>query len=204
MYIMRRRAIVAGLAGLEYATTITEVVQAAGVPVSMWIGGVGTVPGSVAWSVPVESVAQWAAYSDALLADATYRERSAVGREFIESMEADELMQIVHGEIDRPAEVGQYVTSVEATMHPERSAQAAAFAPEVAAAWSEVTGLPALVATNAAGSMNTISWLARHDDAASIDAANAAIAASSDYAEVLAKGDGLFTSGTHAFARRAA
>lgn len=204
MYIMRRRAIMAGLAGLEHATKVTGVVQDAGVPVSLWVGGVGTVPGSVAWSVPVDSVARWAAHHDALLADEAYLAAVAEGQGLVESMEADELMQLAHGEIDRPAEVGEYLTSVEATVHPDRSAEAAAFAPEVADAWSSVTGLPAIVVTNAAGSMNTITWLARHADASSIDEANAKVAASETYAAVLAKGDGLFTEGTTAYARRAA
>ena len=52
--------------------------------------------------------------------------------------------------------------------------------------------------------MDTITWISRHETAAAIDDANAKAAASSDYAAVLAKGAGLFTSGNQMYARRMA
>lgn len=204
MYIMRRMAQVAGLAGVEHATNATRVVQDAGVPVSFWVGGLGAVPGTVAWTVPLESFAQWADYTERLAADAAYNQVSREGADLILSFEPDQLFQLVHGEIDRHTEVGEFIGSIEATVNPERSPEAAVFAAEIADAWSAATGRPALVVTNAAGDMSTITWLARYEDAAEIDDANAKIAASETYAAALAKGDGLFTSGTQVYARRMA
>lgn len=204
MYIVRRAAHVAGLAGFEWARQVTQVVQDAGVPVSLWMGGPGTVPGSVAWSVMVDSVEQWFTMTEPLLADPAYQQASAAGRDVIIGFERDRLIEVVHGAIDGPTEVGGYLGVIEATTHPDRTAEAGAFAVEVADAWSAATGLGAVVATNAAGEMGTITWLARHTDAASIDAANAKVATSASYAEVLARGAGLFTDGVQGYARRIA
>ena len=99
MYIMRRMAHVAGLAGIDHAAKATKVVQDAGVPASLWVGGVGAVPGTVAWSVIVDSFAQWAEYTERLAADTAYNSIATEGREFIDSFEPDELMQVVHEQL---------------------------------------------------------------------------------------------------------
>lgn len=204
MYIVRRAAQVAGLAGLEWATAVTKVVQDAGVPASLWMGGPGAMPGGVVWSVPVDSYVGWFEITEQLLANPDYQAVVAGGRDVVMAFEADRMLQVVHGEVDGAAEVGQFVGAIEGQSHPERQLEAMAFAAEITDAWSATTGRSAVVATNAAGEMGTVTWLARYEDAASIDAANAAIAASSDYQAVLAKGAGLFTTGVQAYARRIA
>lgn len=204
MYIVRRSAQVAGFPGLDWAVMITKVVQDAGVPASLWVGGPGTVPGSVSWSVPVDSFAGWAALNEQLMADAAYRDAGAAGRDVVLGYQPDSMLEVVHGQIDGPAPVGAYLGGIEATAHPDRSAEAMAFAVEVAGAWTEATGVGVVVATLAAGDMSTVQWLARYDDAGAIDEANGKIAASSQYAEVLAKGQGLFTTGNRLFGRRVA
>jgi hypothetical protein len=204
MFIVRRAAQVAGLEGLEWARSVTQVVQDAGVPVSLWMGGLGAVPGSVAWSVPVASIAEWVGYSDRLLADAAYRGVVAGGREAVIEFQPDQMMELIHGEISAPTEVGGFIGAVEATVHPDRSVDAAMFAIEVADAWTAASGAPVVVANLAAGDMSTILWLASHADAASLDDAHAKVAGSAAYGEVLAKGNGLFTAGVRRYARRIA
>ena len=195
MYITQRRAQVAGVAGLDWAMRMTKAVHDAGVPASLWFGGPGTVPGSVAWSVIVDSFADWAGHTARLLEDSEYRRLSAEGREVLNGLEYDRMLELVHGTIDAPTEVGGYVGVVEATVHPDRSIDAAAFAVEVADAWSSTTGLQVVVAVDAAGDMSAMHWLASYPDAASVDEANGKIAVSAEYAAVLAKGAGLFTGG---------
>ncbi len=201
---MRRMAHVEGLAGIETAVAATGVVQGAGVPASLWVAGPGSVPGSVAWSVAVESFAEWASYTDKLAADAAY---NAFSRENVGSLTmtvADTLAEIVYGEIAGQSEVGDYIGSMEATINPGNGPAAAAFAVEVADAFTETTGLVVAVVKNFAGDQATLGWLVRYGAAATVDESEAKIAASSDYAAVLAKGDGLFTGGTQLIARRAA
>lgn len=204
MYIARRALRVAGFAGLDWATKITRVVQDAGVPASLWMGGPGSLPGSVAWSVPVDSIAEWADHTGRLMEDGAYRDASAAGRDVVVEYQPDQLIQIVHGEVGGPVEVGGYLGAIEATVHPDRALEAMTFAVEIATAWTAATGVDAVVATLAAGDMSTVLWFAAHDDAASIDEANGKIAASSEYAEALARGNGLFTDGVQRYARRIA
>ena len=204
MYIMRRIAHVEGLQGIEKAVEATQVVQNAGVPASLWVGGPGSVPGTVAWSVGVETFAQWAGYTDTLAADAAYGDfaRKHVGT--IVVTEADSLGEVVYGEIQGQSEVGDYIGSLEAVVHSDRAADAAAFAVEVADAFAATTGLSAAVVKHLAGDQATIGWLVRYGTAEAVDDAEAMTAASADYAAVMAKNTGLFTAGNRMFACRAA
>lgn len=204
MYITRRMAQVAGLDGLDWGRRITEAVQAAGVDASFWVGGPGTVPGTVAWSVVVDDFADWFSRSERVLADPEYQRLAREGRDLIMAIEPDVTLEIVHGELGDRAEVGQFVGSVSATAHPDRGMAAMEFAVEIVDAWSNTTGHPAIVTTHAAGDMGAIEWLARYEDAARIDEANAKLATSETYAAVLTKGQGLFTTGRRTYARRMA
>lgn len=204
MYIMRRSARVAGITGIEWATEVTGVVHAAGIDASLWVGGPGSVPGTVAWSAVVEGFADWMAQTAPLMADPAYREVSARGRDLIVDIEPDVALRLVHGELGERAGVGSFIGSVRADVVPDRAADAAVFAVEIADAWSATTGLPAVVCTYAAGSMSTIEWLVRFADAAAIDEANAKLAVSESYAAKLAEGNGLFSDGQQMYARRVA
>jgi hypothetical protein len=204
MYIMRRMGHVQGLDGIAKAVEATQVVQGAGMPVSLWVAGPGSVPGSVGWSVTVESFAQLADYTDKLTADSAYADFTRKNAGAIVLSQADTLSQVIHGDIQGQAAVGDYIASLEAVIHPDRGADAWAFAVEVADAFAATTGLPTAVVKNLAGDQGTVGWLARYGSAAAIDEAEAKTAASADYAAVLAKGDGLFTAGNQLFARRAA
>jgi hypothetical protein len=204
MYMMRRMAHVDGLEGIEKAVEATQIVQNAGVPASFWVAGPGSVPGSVAWSVGVETFAQWADYTDKLAADAAYLDFSRKNVGTIVMTQADRLSQVVYGEVQGGSEVGDYIGSLEAVVHPDRAAEAAAFAVEVADSFTATTGLPAAVVKNLAGDQSTVGWLVRYGAAGAVDEAEAKTAASADYAAVMAKNVGLFTSGNMVFARRAA
>lgn len=204
MFITRRMGQVHGLEGLDWGRRITEVVQAAGIDVSYWVGGPGTVPGSVAWSVPVDGYAEWFAITEQLMGDADYQRLASEGRDHIQAMEPDVTLEIVHGELGPRAEVGQFVGSIQATVHPDRGAAAGEFAVRITDAWSNTTGRQAIATRHGAGSSGVIEWLARYEDAAAIDEANAKVAVSESYAAVLATAEGLFTDGRRSYARRMA
>lgn len=204
MYIAQRRGQVRGMAGMAWAQEITKAVQGAGVPASLWAAGPGSVPGSVGWSTLVESLAELNDHMGTLMTNADYVRLVDAGSEHVEAMQADRLLQIVHGEIQGRAEVGHVVAMISAITNPERAAEALGWAASVADTWMSVTGLKGAVATTAAGVMGEVSWIVRYESYAAADAANAKIAASSDYAEQLAKGAGLFTNGQSGYAQRIA
>jgi hypothetical protein len=204
MYIARRMARLSGMGGMQWAIDITKAVQDAGGMTSLWAGGPGSTFGTVAWSTMVDSFAAWAEFADTLANDAAYLALAAQGVDHIDTMEPDSMMQVVHGELNGQAPIGSFLGAINATVHPDRAAEAGVFAAQIADAWSATTGIPAVVATHAAGPMGEINWFARHESASSIDEANAKIAASASYAEVAAGGAGLFTDGNQMYARRVA
>ena len=196
---------VSGRPGLEWASQITNVVQAAGGRTSLWAGGPGSTIGTIAWSNLVDSFAAMVEATDRLNENAEYLALLAQGPQHVVSLEPDTMMQVVHGEITGQAEVGSFLGSVSATTNPDRAMEALAWAPLIADAWTAATGVPVVVATNVAGPMDTVQWLVRFDDAAAIDEANGKIAASSDYLEVYATGAGLFAADSNQmYARRIA
>jgi len=204
MYIARRMARLSGMGGMPWAIDITKAVQDAGGMTSLWAGGPGSTFGTVAWSTMVDSFAAWAEFADSLSTNAAYLALAAQGVDHIDTMEPDSLIQVVHGELTGQAPIGSYLGAINATVNPDRAAEAGAFAAQIADAWSATTGIPAVVATHAAGPMGEVNWFARHETASSVDDANAKIAASASYAEVAAGGAGLFTGGNQMYARRVA
>ncbi len=205
MYITRRMARVNGMAGMQWATEITKVVQQAGGMTSLWAGGPGSTIGTVAWSTRVESFAAMVEFNETITADPAYQALVGQAGGHIASIEPDTLMQVVHGEITGQADVGSFLGAVNAVSNPARAMEAMAWAPVIADAWTAATGVPCAVVTNAAGPMSDIGWLVRFDTAADVDAANAKLAASAEYAEVFAGGAGLFESGgNQMYARRIA
>jgi hypothetical protein len=205
MYITRRMARVNGRPGIEWASQITKVVQAAGGRTSLWAGGPGSTIGTVAWSSLVDSFAAMVENNDRLNENQEYLALLAQAGQHIASLEPDTMMQVVHGEISGQAEVGSFLGVVTATADPAHGMEALAWAPVIADAWTAATGLPVAVAINAAGPMDAIQWLVRFDDAAAVDEANGKIAASTDYQAVYATGAGLFTSDSNQmYARRIA
>jgi hypothetical protein len=204
MYIVRRMARLSGMGGMPWAIDITKAVQDCGGATSLWSGGPGATFGTVAWSTMVDSFEAYTEFADSLSTNEAYLALAAQGVDHIDTMEPDVMMQVVHGELAGQAPVGTYLGAINATMNPDRAAEAGVFAAQIADAWTATTGVAAVVTTFAAGSMNEIGWLARHENAASVDAANAKIAASASYAEALAAGAGLFSSGNQMYARRVA
>jgi hypothetical protein len=204
MYIARRMAQLSGMGGMQWAIDITKAIQDGGNLTSLWAGGPGSPVNTVAWSTMVDSFAAYTEFSEGLAGNGAFMELAAHGADHIDSFEPDVLMQVVHGELTGQAPVGSYLAAINATINPDREAEAGAFAAQIADAWSATTGIPAVVVTYAAGNMGEISWLARHDDASSVDDANAKVAASASYAEANAGGAGLFTDGNQMYARRVA
>jgi hypothetical protein len=202
MYIAQRRALVRGMAGIGWAQEITKVVQDAGLATSLWAGGPGTVPGSVAWSTFVESLAELSDAVDSLMANTEYARLADAGRDHVQEMAMDRALRVVHGDLQGRAEVGNVVATITALVNPERADEAMAFGASIVDVFTATTGARGAFTAVAAGTMGEVMWIARYDDYRGADAAEAKAAASADYAAELAKGAGLFTQGVSAYARR--
>jgi hypothetical protein len=204
MYITRRTGRLSGTSGMQWAADVTQAVQAAGGMTSLWAAGPGAPIGTVAWSTMVDSFAASAALTEKLASDAMFQALVAQAGDHIEVSEPDVMMQIVHGELTGQAPVGSFLMAITANINPDRAEEATAFAAEIVDAWTAVTKINGVVATYAAGPMGEVTWLARHNNAKSVDSANAKIAKSKKYADVAAKGAGLVTDGNTLYARRVA
>ncbi|MGI9644899.1 MAG: hypothetical protein ACR2O6_06275 [Ilumatobacteraceae bacterium] len=197
------------LGGAEAAGWAMEVTgkarEASGLPISLWTGAVGLPVGSYAWSAPVEGLAQLSAGTEKMNADAALTALVAQGREFIADVQPDRLMQLVHGEIAGPAEVGSFMGSVSAVAVNGQGAAAGEWAVKIAETAKGVTGLPVVVLSTVSGPMFEFGWFVRYATAADFDTANAKIMGSESYAAEVASGSGLFQPGaTQVVAQRIA
>ena len=114
-------------------------------------------------------------------------------------------MAIVGGEITESAAVGSYVGAVRAVAAPGNWGAAGIWAAHIAGLYSEVTGLDVVVTSTVAGPMGEISWLVRHENASSIEAAIGATMGSEKYlTEVEGGGELLVPGATQVYAQRVA
>lgn len=189
---------------MGWAAEITAAVnQHAVSEVSLWAGAFGMPAGSVAWSAPLESLSQVEDLNTAMAADADATALSAKAADFIADVDDDRLLAIVAGEITGSAAVGSYVGAVRGLAAEGQWGAAGAWAAHIAGVYTEVTGLDVVVTSTVAGPMGEISWLVRHENAASIEAATAATMGSEKYLTEVDAGGGLFQPGVaQIYARR--
>lgn len=194
----RQIRLLGGAEAAAWAMEVTEKARAtSGMPISLWAGSVGVPTGTYAWSTPVEGLAQMAAGTELMNADAAFVALVAKGREFIADVHPDRLLQIVHGEIAGPADVGSYMGSVTAVAANGQGAAAGAWAVKIADISSGVTGLPVVVVSTVSGPMFEFGWFVRYATAADFDTANAKIMESETYGAEVDSGSGLFLPGAN-------
>jgi hypothetical protein len=189
------------MAGVKWASEVTAAIQQGGIPMSLWMGGPGTVSGSVAWTSFVNSMAEYADLTEKFMGNAEVQAKVAGAQDYVLELEVDRMLSIVHGEITEPAPVGAYVGTTRARAVASMG-DVGPWSIKIADAFTSATALSALVANTAAGPMAEINWIVRFDDAAAIDTANAAAAGAAGYLDALAEGAGLVTDGIRAYARR--
>jgi hypothetical protein len=195
-----------GPPAMAWANEVTASVQKhAQSPVSLWLGSYGMAPGWIAWSAPIESLSQVDELNAATAADADHMALIAQGAEFVNDAEPDRLLALVSGELEGQAAVGSYVEAARAVAAPGKWGAAGEWAVHVAGVYTEVTGLPVVVASTVAGPMGEMSWLVRHDDGVSIETAIGKTMASEAYMAELERGGEFFLPGaTQVYGQRIA
>jgi hypothetical protein len=173
--------------------------------VSLWAGSFGAPAGTIAWSSPMESLSQVEDLNAAMAADADLSAKVSESPKYVADVDPDRLLMLVHGEITDSAPVGSYVGAVRAIAAPGQWLGAGAWAAHIAGVYSEVTGLNVVVTSTVAGPMGEISWLVRHENAASIETAIAATMSSETYmTEVNGGGEFFMPGAVQMYAQRMA
>lgn len=185
--------------------TTAGVAKHATSPISLWAGSFGMPVGSIAWSAPMGSLSEADDLNAAMAADADLAALVGKGADFIRDVEPDRLLALVDGEITDSAAIGSYVGVVRAAAAPGKWGAAGAWAVHIAGVYAEVTGLNVVVASTAAGPMGELSWLVRHENSASIEAAIGATMGSEKYmTEVEGGGEFFLPGATQGYGQRMA
>lgn len=195
-----------GAAATAWAAEVTAGVNrhATG-EVALWRGAFGSPVGTIGWSSWLESLGQVDDLNASMAGDADLMALVAKGADFVADADPDRLLAIVHGGIEGSAPLGSYVGAVTAHAAPGKWTEAGAWAAHIADVYSEVTGLNVAVGSTVAGAMGEMTWLVRHDNPASIEAAIAATMSSQRYAnEVNGGGDFFLPGATQIYAQRIA
>lgn len=206
MLFQRMLRVTGGAAAGAWAAEVTAGVNKHAVSeVSLWTTAYGAPVGTLGWSAPVEALGQVDDLNAAMAADAELTALTSKGAEYVAEAEPDRLLAIVHGEITGSAPVGSYVGAVRATAAPGQWVGAGAWAAHIAGVYSEVTGLNVVVTSTVAGPMGEMTWLVRHENSASIEAAIAATMSSEKYmTEVNGGGEFFMPGATQIYAQRMA
>lgn len=206
MLYQRMLRVTGGPAALAWAMEVTAGVNKhATAPVSLWAGAFGAPAGTIAWSAPLEHLSQVDALNAAMAADADLSSTVSKAAQFVADVEPDRLLALAHGEITDSAPVGSYVGAVRAMAAPGKWVAAGAWAVHIAGVYSEVTGLDVVVASTVAGPMGEITWLVRHADSSSVEAAIGATMSSEKYiGEVEGGGEFFLPGATQMYAQKVA
>lgn len=206
LLFQRQMRLTGGAPAVAWAAEVTAGVNKhAAAEVSLWMGVFGTPAGTVAWSAPIEALSQVDDLNAAMGADAELTALIAKGAGFVADVEADRLLAVVGGEIVDSAPVGSYVGAIRAMAAPGKWGAAGTWAAHIAGIYSEVTGLNVVITSTVAGPMGEISWLIRHENAASIEAAIGATMGSEKYLTEVEGGAEFFMPGaTQLYAQRVA
>lgn len=206
MYINLRSAQIATdvPAAMAFAVDIAATVEdATGISVGVWSGLYGVPFGTVTWSTQVETFSTIATLGQKLGESDTYNNKVAEGVGlFIEGSMESRLTNVVH-QAGTPGQVG-FVSSLTATAHLAKTAEAMAFGVEMADFVSGLTGSAVSFAANTFDNVGGLTWIAGYEDAAAVDDAQAAIAGSAEYQERAKAAGDLFVpaSGSMVLAQR--
>lgn len=196
LLFQRMLRVTGGPAATAWASEVTAGVNKhAASEVSLWAGAFGAPAGTIAWSAPLEKLAQVDDLNAAMMADADLAAKVGESSKYVADVEPDRLLALVHGEITDSAPVGSYVGGVRAMAMPGKWSAAGEWAVHIAGVYSEVTGLDVVVASTVAGPMGEMHWLVRHPDASSIESSIAATMGSEKYVGEVEGGSEFFAPG---------
>lgn len=174
-------------------------------PISLWAGSFGLPNGAIAWSTQMEDLGAAGRFNEKMMGDADAVALVERGAAHVQEIMPDTLAVPIHGEIAGPAPAGSYAGVVSAVAMPGQMEAAGEWAVAAAGTYTEVTGLPAVVAVVVAGPIGQFNWYVMHEDVASVQQSLMATAGSDTYRKLLSSAGGLFHPGaSQMFAQKVA
>jgi len=182
---------------LPWAIGITEYVNGhSPLEVSCWTANFGHPIGTMGWSAVVESEAELAGATAALIGDSGYLDRLEVGADMTTTPGRDVLRSFVHGPSGDAIPVGAVASVTTATAMVDRLAEAIGWAVEIGAYVEGVVDAPLAVLTDVYGTMGGMAWITVQPDMAAAEAARGKLGADPGYIAKLVESKGVFIPGT--------
>ncbi len=191
---------------MAWAVSVTEKAnEHAENPISLWVGSFGLPNGAIAWSTMMDDLGAAGRFNEKMMGDPAAVQLVEGGTDHVQEIMPDTLSMVIHGEIAGPSPVGAYIGAVSAVAAPGQLEAAGEWAVAAANTYTDVTGLPAVVAAVVAGPFGQFNWYVMHDDVASVQQSIMATAGSDAYRTMLNSGGGIFQPGaSQMFAQRVA
>jgi hypothetical protein len=133
--------------------------------------------GTVVWASFVESLEELEAAQDKLAVSDSFIALADSGAELFAGPLQDGLAQVIVGTIDRTAPLPSYVTVARATAVNGKLSEAMAAGAEIAETATKITGVPTSFLVDATGPFGGCRWNTGLPDIASVERAEAALAA---------------------------
>lgn len=187
MYLYTRQARINSFDGVAWATETAAAVQAAtGAESQVWGAVYSAGFGTIAWTSWYEDLVALEAATNAMMGDAAYMAKSAEGSNWIVpgSPVDDSLLELVSGEPD-PEANPLYVSAVRASCTGGNMVRGIGLGVEIAQRADAATGATTLFMRNVTGPYGGVAWFTGSEDAAAMQAQQAALAADAGFLELV-------------------
>jgi hypothetical protein len=178
MYLLSRNARLNSAAAVEWAQQVLgRAREVTGCGIDLWATAFSPSLGRVAWTSWWPDLSTLEASSIALRGDAKYLAMVAEGRAHIEGEIDDELLLLVHGELDpQRVESVKYVSTVQAVCAAGSAERALAAGAQTAQRAQDLTGLPTLFLSAMTGPYGGVGWITGYDSLGELETAQGKLA----------------------------
>jgi hypothetical protein len=181
-----------GVAGLEWAVTITGKVQeVTGHEVQLWATTYSPGFGGITWTAWFDDLTALETVGDKLQSEPAFVDLENQGAKFTDGILNDAVFQPVYGSPD-PSRQVQYVGAVSAVLASGNYARALGAGVEIAKAAEKITGLSTTFATALTGAYGTVGWLTGYETIAALEKAQTALAADASWVKLIDSTKGCF------------
>ncbi len=181
---------------MTFVASITDKVhQESGLEVHSWAATMSPELGTVVWASFVDSLEELEAAQDKLAVSDSFIALADAGSKLFVGPLQDGLAQVIVGTIDRTAPLPAYVTVARATAANGKLREALAAGAEIAETATSITGVPTSFLVDATGPFGGCRWNTGLPDIASVERAEAALAADDRWLALMDRIGGCFAQG---------
>ena len=191
---------------MAWSLKLTEKVnQVTALDARLWTPVFSPGLGTLVWAAAVEDLAVLEASDAQLMADPDYVSIVEMGARFASDRPIDDaLWQLVHDDPDAASANARYMNVVRAVLAPGHAVKGVSLGVEIAQRSQAITGRPTSFAVAETGPYGGVAWMTLADSAEQVQEAQAALAADTDFAQLVdrANGTAYQTGATQALYRR--